>query len=169
MAVDNNELEVDLANEDNTINRTEERIKNLSSKVKETAQERDEAKRLAEEAAAKAEAAEKKAGFLEKFSDIAGKYQGANEYRDKIWEKVNAGYDPEDAAVAVLNSEGKLMPQAVDMAPIAGPAAGGSSSTVIPQADRTAADMTQAERRAALQEANDSGELSQIIRDWGKR
>lgn len=160
------ELELDLI-EDENINKTEERIKNLSSKVRNTAQERDEAKRLAEEADAKALAAEKKVEFLEKFSDVASKYEGSTEYRDKVWDKVNTGYALEDAVVSVLNAEGKLPAQSAPQ-PIVESAGGGSASTVIPSGDRSIGDMTQEEKRQRLIEASESGELAQVIKNWGR-
>lgn len=162
------ELELNLEENEN-INRAEERIKNLSSKVKLTAQERDELAAAKADLEQRASSLEKERDFFREFSALSSKFPGASEYQDKILEKVNAGYSPEDAAVSVLNAEGKLMPQAkeVETVPIA-PAAGGSASTVIPSGEKTPSDMSQEERRAALQEASDSGELAGIIRNWGR-
>lgn len=160
------ELEQVSPNEEQDINRTEERIKTLSSKVKLTAQERDEAKQLAEEAAAAKVAAERERDFFKDFSTVSSKYQGASEFQDKIWEKVNSGYTTEDATVAVLAAEGKFPAQ--ETAPIVESAGGGSSSTVIPTSEKSPNEMTQEERRAALQEASDSGELAGIIRNFGR-
>ena len=157
------ELELDLSNEDENINKTEERIKNLSSKVKTTAQERDAERAAREEAEAKAQAAERKVEFLDKFTDVSTKYQGAAEYKDKIFEKVNSGYSLEDAAVSVLNAEGKFAPQ---MAPIVESAGGGSAATILPSGDRDVSEMSKDEIRSKLIEASESGELAQVIRNW---
>lgn len=163
------ELELDLSeNEEQTINRSAERIKDLSSKVKNTAQERDTERAKAEAEAARAATAEQERDFFKEFSTLTTKYPGSSEYQDKILEKVKAGYSPEDAAVSVLNAEGKFNPTQENVQPIAGPAAGGSASTVIPQSERSPDNMTQAERREALQAASDSGELGQTIRNWGR-
>lgn len=155
-----NELEIDLSTEEPQINRTEERIKNLSSKVKDTAKERDEAKAAAEAAEAARVAAEKERDFYAGFAGHATKYPGASEHIDAIKEKVLAGYDPEDAVVAVLSKEGKLQPQA-EVAPIVGPAAGGSALTNI-QAPAT--NLTREEMRQKLIEADASGDLAEAIR-----
>lgn len=147
MAVDEQGNEI----AEETINRDDKRLESLSSKVKETAQERDAA------TAAQA-AAEKERDFYKGFSTIATKYQAAAEFQDKILEKVNAGYDIEDATVSVLNKEGKL---SAPPAAAPGPAAGGSAMVNIPDGGtKSLADMTQADRRAALIEAEKRGDLS---------
>lgn len=161
------ELELDLdLEEDPNINRTENRIKNLSSKVKETATERDQAKTAAEAAEARADAAEKKAEFLDAFTGLSGKYPNATEHREAIQEKVLAGYSVEDATVSVLNAEGKLMPQA-ETAPDMGSPLGGSATTPpISGEPRPTSDMTREEKRAALLEADKSGELADALRNF---
>lgn len=133
------------------INRDDKRIETLSSKVKETSQQRDEA-------IAKVAASEKEVAFYKGFSGVSAKYQGAAEFQDKILEKVNAGYDLEDATVSVLNKEGKLMPPAP---PPPAPAAGGSALVNIPENGiKSAGEMTQAERRSALLDAEKHGDIS---------
>lgn len=72
------ELELDLT-EDEPINKTEERIKNLSSKAKTFAEERDQARAAAEAAEAARVAAEKERDFFASFSDQAAKYPAASE------------------------------------------------------------------------------------------
>lgn len=148
------------------INPVEERIKSLSGKVKSTAEERDAA-RAAEEAAKTAQAAaEKERDFYASFSDSAVKYPGASEYKDKIKEKVLAGYSVEDATVSVLNSEGKLVAAsgpATDTrtVEVVGQAAGGSAVNQLPDGGtKTPQEMTQAERRQALIDAEKRGEIS---------
>lgn len=156
---DDLELELDLDSEN--INRTEERIKNLSSKVKEQAGKADEERKAREESDARAEAAEKRAEFLENFSEVATKYPGANDFKTQIEERVQKGYTVEDAAVAVLASEGKFTPPEVPV--VVEPAAGGSAVTSVGNAPKPLEDMSQADRRAKLLEADTNGELSQIL------
>lgn len=157
------ELELELENEN--INRTEERIKNLSSKVKDVATERDEAKRLADEATAKAQAAERERDFYAGLSDVLPKYPAAAEFKDAIKEKVMQGYTIDDAAVSVLNREGKLVP-IVDAAPAAAePAAGGSAPTAMSgPTEKSFSEMTLAEKREALADPALQSDLEKILR-----
>lgn len=157
------ELELDLEGSED-INKTELRIKNLSSKVRDTSLERDEAKAAAEKARAEAEAAAKERDFFKGFSAISEKYPGASEFQDAILEKVNAGYSTEDAAVSVLNANGKLMPQAVEtVQPII--AGGGSAATVLTDnGEKSISEMTQQERREALMAPDRQAELEAILR-----
>jgi len=157
------ELELDL-NEDPNLNRTEERIKNLSSKAKEAYSERDEAKAKADEAEAARLSAEKERDFYQSFSTHAAKFPQATEHMDAIKEKVMAGYAPEDAIVSVLNTEGKLSPQEAVQAPV-GQAAGGSAATNVAVGDRPAGEMSREEMRQALLEADSRGELADAIRN----
>lgn len=153
------ELELELEGEQN-INKTQERITNLSSKVKETSQQRDDALAKAAEADAKVAAAEKERDFYAGFSGLAGKYPAATEFTDKIKEKVMSGYSPEDATVAVLNSEGRLSATPTPPAPLA-PAAGGSASYTPPsQGDKSVGEMTRDEKRAKLVELESRGDIS---------
>lgn len=140
-------------------NPVEERIKSLSSKVKTVADERDAAKAGQEAADARALAAEKERDFYADFAVSSPKHPGASEYRDAIKEKVMAGYSVEDATVSVLNAEGKLSASVVPVVEVA-PAAGGSAVNQLPDSNKTAADMTQAERREALIEAEKRGDIS---------
>lgn len=165
MADSDLELDLNLEEEPN-INRTEERIRNLSTKVRTAATERDEARTAAEASDARAVAAEKKAEFLDAFTGLSSKYPGATDHRDAIQEKVLAGYSVEDATVSVLNAEGKLLPQA-EIASAMGTAAGGSASTPpIQSASRGADEMTREERRAALLDADARGELADTLRNF---
>lgn len=158
------ELELDLEGSED-INKTQERIKNLSSKVRDASKERDEAKEAASAAEAKAEAAQKERDFFKDFTGISSKYQAAPEFQDAIWEKVKSGYTPEDAAVSVLNANGKLVSQP---APAQQPnnAGGGSAPTMIPDAgsEKPVKEMTQDERRAALTDPSRQEELEAILR-----
>ena len=153
------ELDLDLSPtpEEEHINKVEKRIKDLSEKVKLTSTERDDLAKAKDESEAKATAALKDVDFYKNFSAVSSKYAGANEYQDKIREKVNSGYTLEDATVSVLNSEGKFVPTA--QAPRESPAGGSAVNTFNSGGEKTVGDMTQAERRAALMEAEKRGDL----------
>ena len=157
------ELELDLTEGNETINKTEERIKNLSSKAKTFAEERD-AERAKAEAEANARAnAEKERDFYKTFSTLATKYPGANDFQDKILEKVKAGYSEEDATVSVLNAEGKFSPASQPQAPVMS-AGGGSASTTIPMQDQTIETMSRDDKRQALMDLEKEGNVSEILR-----
>lgn len=137
--------------------RSDNRFKDLSEKVELTAKERDEA-------TAKALAAEKEVEFYKGFSKVSSKYEGAADYQDKILEKVNSGYDLEDATISVLAKAGKLQNAPVQrQSP-----AGGSASTAIQAGDdKPLGEMTRAEKRAALEETErtEPGSLSKTLRN----
>ena len=165
------ELELDISS-DETINKTEQRIKDLSSKVKLTSQERDELKTAKEELETANKTLEKERDFYSGFGDQLSKYPGASEFKDAIRDKVMAGYDIEDATVSVLAKEGKLGNESMETqevqetAPIApAPAAGGSADISSLGAEPKSADqMSREERRAKLIEADQKGELAEVIR-----
>jgi predicted NBD/HSP70 family sugar kinase len=159
------ELDLDLdLEEEPSINKTEERIKNLSSKVRDAAKERDEAKAAAEASDAARLAAEKKAEFLESFSDVATKYPGASEFKTQIEERTQKGYSIEDAAVAALAEAGRFAPQQHQtVAPATAGTMGGSAPVSITGDSRPYSDMSREEKRAALLEADARGELRQIL------
>lgn len=121
------------------------RFRTLAEKVKATAAERD-AERLAKQAL------EKEVGFYKGFGAVASKYPEATSFQDKIREKVNAGYELEDATISILHKEGKMGTQAAPAPEIESPA-GGSATNQLPQGPKTIAEMTLAEKRAALKEA----------------
>jgi hypothetical protein len=156
------ELELDLEQLDENINnqnKVEKRITDLSQKVKDTSTERDEANAKAQAEADARLAAEKERDFFKDFSTQSSKYPGAAEHQDKILEKFNAGYSLEDAVVSVLNTEGKLtsQPKTVEREPVAGGSAVNQPSM---GGDKEIAQMTQAERREKLLEAQARGDLS---------
>ncbi len=131
--------------------RPELRNRDLAEKVETTAKERDEAN-------AKASAAEKEVEFYKGFSKL--KYEGKEDYQDKIKEKVLAGYDMEDAAISVLAKAGKLnAPQAQRQSP----AGGSASNSITSPDDKPVGEMTTAEKRAKLAELDD-GEVKQALR-----
>jgi len=142
MAVDENGNEI--INTQPVENRSQERIKELSDKVELTAKERDEMKTLNESLT-------RKNTFLSGYSEVIAKFPAASEHRDAIEEKVLKGYTVEDATFAVLGPTGKL---GNAPAPVPTNPAGGSAPTNIPQsgADKPIAEMTQAERRAKLEQ-----------------
>lgn len=149
-----------MAEVDNLINEpseVEKRIKDLSGKVKLTAEERDEQSRLLNEEKSKGQETAIERDFYKGFSASTAKYPAANEFQDEILSKVKSGYSVEDATVSVLNSKGKLMPEAIERQPISG----GSAPIVINNGGtKTQFEMNQAERRAALIEAENKGDIS---------
>ncbi len=146
------------------INKVEKRIKDLSEKVKLTAQERDEKDKLLKERDDKLTATEKERDFFKGFSNMASKYNAASEFQDKIKDKVMAGYDVEDATVAVLSREGRLNNQAPSP-PQESPAGGSATTNLKSGSEKTIDEMTQAERRSALEQAErESGDLTKIFR-----
>lgn len=133
------------------VDREDQRNKKLSEKVIETAKERDDAKAAAEKAEADTKAALKEVDFYKDFSTQTSKYSQASEYQDAIKEKVMSGYSVEDATVSVLAKEGKLTTPEV-VTPKDSPAGGSASNATKPGGDKTIAEMDQAERRAILSE-----------------
>ncbi len=120
----------------------QERITELSDKVKTTATERDTEK-------AARETAEKERDFYAGFSDVVATNPAAASHKDDILAKVKSGYTVEDATYAVLGKAGKLGTQK----PIAPQSPAGGSAVVTPPqgGSKTPNEMTQAERRAALE------------------
>lgn len=155
------ELDLDLTEGQEEINREKSRNKGLSEKVIQTAKERDEATALATKEAAEKATALKDVEFYKNFSTVASKYQGANEYQDQIREKVALGLDVEDATMLVLTKEGKYTPAPVAVeAPRRESPAGGSAVNAIKSGgEKSASEMTQAERRTQLMEAERRGDL----------
>lgn len=135
--------------------RSDNRFKDLADKVKTTAEERDASK-------AEAEAAKKEVEFYKGFSKVSSKYEGAADYQDKILEKVNSGYDLEDATISVLAKAGKLTNAPVQRE---SPAGGSATTTMNQGGEKTIAEMTKAEKREALMQGEaESGSLTKILR-----
>ena len=133
------------------------RYHELSQKVKTEAQAREEAEaKLKAEVEGKAQA-EKERDFFKNFNSLSSKYPNANQFQDKIWEKVRSGYSEEDATVSVLNSEGKL--QTPNMEPTRPDnIAGGSATTVITEGgDKRIDEMSADEKRNALLQMEKEG------------
>lgn len=146
---------------------TEERLKvknrfqELSEKVKLTAQERDELSAAKKELESEKESLSKERDFYKDFSSNVSKYPGASDYQDQILEKVKAGYTTEDAMVAVLNKEGKLLPQTESRPNIQ--AEGGSAPTAM-TGNKSLDDMKTEEKLAALMELEKTGALANALR-----
>lgn len=131
------------------------RFTDLSNKVKTASEERDTAK-------AETDAAKKEVEFYKGFSKVSSKYEGAADYQDKILEKVNSGYDLEDATISVLAKAGKLQNAPVQKE---SPTGGSATTNMNQGGDKTIAEMTRAEKREALLQGEaESGSLTKILR-----
>lgn len=151
------EDELDLELEEENINRVEKRIKSLSEKVKLTSEERDELKGLNETLNSEKTSLTKERDFFKGFNQVSAKYPGASEYQDKILEKVNAGYDVEDATISILAKEGKYTPTVAESESVAG---GSAATAMISNDGKNPKEMSQDERRAQLLEIESQGGLS---------
>lgn len=156
------ELDLDLNLEEQNINKTQERIQNLSGKVKEQASIAEKARADALAAEERANAAEKKAEFLDSFTGVSAKYPGAVEFKDAIQEKVLKGYSVEDATVSVLNAENRFTPAPqAEVHQQSAQAAGGSAPTQIPSSgSKELHEMSRDEKRAAVMEEITKGNIS---------
>lgn len=147
------DLETDLESvEEQKQKRQDIRIKDLANKTT-----------VAVEAQKKAETekdvALKEANFYKNFNPLVTKYPGSAEYQDKIKEKVMAGYEVEDAAVAILAKEGKLNQQAA-IQPKENPAGGSAINAIQAGGSKSLNEMSREERKAALMDAIAKGEIS---------
>lgn len=157
-------MEDEIINEDEQEKpaRPDNRFKDLSDKVKTTAEERDAEKLKAEKAEADKNAAKKDVEFYKNFNTTASKHPGATDYQDQIKEKVDAGYELEDATVSVLAREGKLTNSSVQRD---SPAGGSAATAMKSGGEKELSEMTRDEKRAALEEVErESGGVSQILR-----
>ena len=145
----------DVQLDDDQQNKVEKRIKDLSNKVKLTSKERDELASAKKGLEAERDAAKKEVEFYSAFSNTTDKYPNAKEYKEKIKEKVLAGYSVEDAAVAVLAKEGKLTAPVVD-----NPAGGSATNPPMTGEAKPLNDMNLAEKRAEVLKAIDRGDIS---------
>jgi len=158
--------EVEVLDENiNNENKVEKRIKDLSEKVKLTAHERDELQTLKTELEGKVTTTEKERDFYKDFSASSARYPQATEYQDQIKEKVMQGYTVDDAVVAVLAKENKLSNYTPPAPKQASPAGGSATNNISQGGEKSLKDMSREEKRAALQEIEDSeGGLSNILR-----
>jgi|ERR1051325_3565512 uncharacterized membrane protein YqiK len=144
------------APEEQEANRVEQRIRNLAADKAKLSADKAEAEKAKAEAEAARQAALKEAEFYKNFNTQVSKNPAAAEYQDKILEKVKAGYDLEDATISILAREGKL---SAPPAPKSSPAGGSATTTLTDTGNKTIGEMTQAERRAALEEAVRRGDI----------
>ncbi len=136
----------------------EGRIKKLSKTLATTSEERDtERARADKEASEKAEAIRER-DFFSQFSDVVSANPQAKDHKDEILAKVKAGYTTQDATFAVLGAAGKLGQPVVEKV---NPAGGSADTGVRAEGNKSAAEMTQEERRAVLME--NENELQGIL------
>lgn len=137
------------------------RIKDLSEKVKLTSEERDELrdelkKQTEQKEVEKAELTRER-DFYAGFADVVSSNPAAKDHKDDILAKVKSGYTVEDATFAVLGKAGKLGQPKPEPRP--NPAGGSAINQPVAGSQKTAAEMTQAERRAELVAAESRGDL----------
>lgn len=135
----------------------ERRIKDLSGKVKSEAEGRETERIGRESAEAKTLEVERERDFYSGFADVVSTNPQAKDHKDDILAKVKSGYTVEDATFAVLGKAGKLGTPVVESQPIAG----GSATNSLSQAGTKAlGEMTRDEKRAAIMEAEQRGDIS---------
>ncbi len=145
------ELNLDLDNiESNVENKlkVKNRIEQLSEKVILTSKERDELVKTKGILEGEKTSLTKQIDFYKSFSTISSKHPEAINYQDQILEKVNKGYDPEDAALAILAKEGKLTNQT--QAPVQQTDVAGGSAQTILQGNKNPNEMKMDEKFEAL-------------------
>ncbi len=156
--MDNDDLDLNLDDSQDNINRGNQRNKQLADKVITTSKERDDALEKANKAEQDRINSEKERDFYKNFNQVSSKYAGASEYQDKILEKVNAGYDLEDATISILAKEGKYTPTQPTIERES--AAGGSADIgMTAGSDKTPDKMSQDERRNQLLDLEAKGEF----------
>jgi len=133
-----------------TINREQKRNKDLAEKLRQKGEEGEAVAKAKEESDAKLASALKDAEFYKNFSTVSSKYTGASDFQEQIREKVNAGYDLEDATVSVLNREGKFSPSVTAPIKAGSPAGGSATTTMKGGGDKELSEMTKEEKREAL-------------------
>ena len=158
---DENELDLELDNNEEIISRKDKRIESLSEKYKLSEKEKAELETAKAEAEARAESAKKEADFFKGFNQVASKYPEASEYQDKILEKVNSGYDIEDATTSILIAESKYKPYKpiapqVDKESVAG---GSAATGITDNVEKTSDKMSRDEMRSQLLEMESKGEF----------
>ncbi len=154
------ELNLDL----DTVEQNAEKSLQIKDRFAKLTEKGIEAEKKAQEAEAKANAeaeraskAEKDLNFYKSFSQISSKHPGASEYQDQIKERVDKGYDPEDAVLAVLAKEGKLNNQTFTP-PVRPNVEGGSAQTDLGQSGtKSVSEMNTNEKMEALLQAEKEG------------
>lgn len=112
------------------------------------------------------ETAQREVEFYKGFTPLTSKYQSAGEFQDKIKEKVMAGYDIEDATVAVLSRENKLNPpETPAVKPIARISpVGGSATTTLRNSEKPLNEMSSKDIREELMKLEyETGGLSNFF------
>ncbi len=139
------------------------RFQQLANEKNQARQEREQAEAKVKELEAKALQVEKESNFYKTFSQLSAKYPEATNYQEQILERVNKGYDQEEATLAVLAKEGKLGTQSVPPPPAKTPSAeGGSAITNVIDGEKT--ELSMSEKLEALKGMEKSGELQQALR-----
>ncbi len=161
-----NELELNLdeieTNADKTLS-VRNRFQQLANEKNEARQGKETAEARVKELEAQALQVEKERDFHKTFSSLSAKYPEAANYQEQVLERVNKGYDQEEAVLAVLAKEGKLGNQpAPAPRPIA--AEGGSAVTNVNVGEKSISDLSMAEKLEQLRELEKSGELQQTLR-----
>lgn len=125
-----------------------------------TTSNNDEALKQAEEEARKAKEERDIAVFENSFNQVSATYPLAKDFKDKIQEKVKAGYSVDDATIAVLQKEGKLMTQEqINKQNNAGDDLGGSAATGNLNANKGDKEPTVEEAAQAFRDAESRGEI----------
>jgi hypothetical protein len=136
----------------------EKRIKQLSDKVKLSETEKDELKKLSDEKDAKIATLERENEFNSGFADTVASTPQAKEFKDDIKAKVLSGYSLEDATYAVLGKAGKLNQSSREN--LESPAGGSATTAVTQSGKKSIKEMTPEERRQALVEAEQKGDIA---------
>jgi len=166
--MENDDLNLELddiqSNVENKV-KVKNRFEQLSEKVILTSKEKDEALAKANAADEARTKAERERDFYKGFSANLAKYPQAATFQDKIKERVDKGYDAEDAILAVLAKEGQLGSPTAPQAPTVqlGQVEGGSAQTNI-AGNKSFTDMKPDEKLAALTELDNSGALANALR-----
>lgn len=137
-------------------NAVEDRMRNLKQREVDALRKVEEESKAKQEALDKLATLEKDTSFLNTFTDITAKFPTASEFKDKIKEKVNAGYSVDDATVAVLVAEGKYTPPVARAENVSG---GSAPNQITNQSTKTVTDMSGSERWDALREAEKRGDI----------
>ncbi len=154
------ELDLDLGDDKSKeiISRKDKKIDSLSEKLGNTEKEKALLAEEKQKETLARQTAEKERDFLKGFGKVSTKYPGASEFQDKILEKVNLGYDVEDATISILAKEGKYTPSTQPL--VRESAAGGSAATGIADpAEKKPEQMSRAELRSQLLDLESKGEF----------
>lgn len=138
------------------------RFQKLSTQVIEEKAKVEQISKEKDAAEAKAAEIAKENEFYKSFSSHSAKYPNAIQHQDKILEKVKAGYETEDAILAVLGKEGQQ--SAGQPAPRSISAEGGSSINIVSDGEKSLDNMSRAEKLSALEDMEKSGELNRVLR-----